>query len=102
MKITLVWLKTIGILAPGESQACIPPVPSATVAESMLPTLLSHQMPSYRAIWRNRRCRYGLSSTSRSPSRPMLKTSSSDGSYHSPQKSTARSPIFRASLKVNA
>ena len=46
VKMTLVWLKTSGIRAPGESHACIPPEASAMVAESMLPTLLSHQMPS--------------------------------------------------------
>ena len=54
---TLVWLKTSGSRAPGDSHACMPPDPSATVAESRLPTLVSHQIPSYLAICRKRRCR---------------------------------------------
>ena len=84
--------KTMGRRLPGESHDWTPPPESHTVAEMSDPTLASHQMPPSCAMRRKRRCRYGLSSIARSPSRPMSNGSPSvDGRNHSPQNSTASS-----------
>jgi len=99
VKTTVVVLKTMGRRLPGDNQDCTPPLASHTVAEMREPTFASHQMPSVCVIRRNRRCRYGLSSTERSDSRPTSNGSSRAGRNHSPQYSIASSVIAQVLLR---